>query len=92
LVSSSILIKTLQCCRDRDEGEVRVYPGKLQEVQAQWCTVRIDSNTTIEDLTKLALDAFGMPDASAEDFRMSEVLLDRGGKYITFLHIIVYNL
>ncbi|KAF4527439.1 hypothetical protein B566_EDAN015772 [Ephemera danica] len=65
--------------RDREEGEVRVYPGKLQDVQAEWVTVRVNSNTSIADLTKLAVEALGLSDiSSSEDFRMSEVLLDRG--------------
>ncbi|XP_065353265.1 diacylglycerol kinase theta isoform X2 [Cloeon dipterum] len=64
--------------RDREEGEVRIYPGRLQDVQQQWCTVKINCDTTVAELTKMAMDAFGLGDANSEDFRMSEVLLDRG--------------
>jgi len=65
--------------RDRDEGEVRIYPGRLQDVQLQWCAVKINNDTTVAELTKMAMDAFGLGDSNVEDFRMSEVLLDRGG-------------
>ncbi|XP_060523914.1 diacylglycerol kinase theta [Cylas formicarius] len=63
--------------RDNDKGEVRVYPGKLQSSQA-YCTVPVDSNTTVGDLIKEALTRFGLEDFRCEDYRCSEVLLDRG--------------
>ncbi|XP_068911009.1 diacylglycerol kinase theta isoform X5 [Tenebrio molitor] len=63
--------------RDNDKGEVRVYPGKLQVSQA-FCTVPVDSNTTVGDLIREALKRFGLEDYNCEDYRCSEVLLDRG--------------
>lgn len=69
-------------CRDRDNdsGEVRVYPGKLQVSQA-FCIVPVDSNTTVGDLIRESLHYFSLEDANCEEFRCSEVLLDRGGEY-----------
>lgn len=64
--------------RDNDQGEVRVYPGKLQVSQA-YCTVPVDSSTTVSDLIREALKRFGLQDFNCEDYRCSEVLLDRGG-------------
>lgn len=66
--------------RDNDKGEVRVYPGKLQVSQA-FCTVPVDSSTTVSDLIREALRRFGLQDFNCEDYRCSEVLLDRGGKW-----------
>ncbi|KAG5891465.1 hypothetical protein JTB14_004410 [Gonioctena quinquepunctata] len=63
--------------RDNDAGEVRVYPGKLQVSQAL-CTVPVDSNTMVGDLIREALKRFGLENYNAEDYRCSEVLLDRG--------------
>ncbi|XP_044258463.1 diacylglycerol kinase theta isoform X8 [Tribolium madens] len=63
--------------RDNDKGEVRVYPGKLQVSQA-FCTVPVDSNTSVGDLIREALKLFGLEDYNCEDYRCSEVLLDRG--------------
>ncbi|XP_023012832.1 diacylglycerol kinase theta isoform X4 [Leptinotarsa decemlineata] len=63
--------------RDNDSGEVRVYPGKLQVSQAL-CTVPVDSNTSVGDLIREALKRFGLESYNAEDYRCSEVLLDRG--------------
>ena len=66
--------------KDRERGEVRVYPGKLQ-VPEPFCTVPVDESTTITDLIREALVHFNRTDIDCEDFRCSEVLLDRGGKY-----------
>lgn len=63
--------------RDNDRGEVRVYPGKLQVSQA-FCTVSVDTSTTVGDLIKEALQKFGLQDIPSEDYICSEVLLDRG--------------
>lgn len=63
--------------RDNDKGEVRVYPGKLQVSQA-FCTMPVDSSTTVGDLIREALNRFGREDYNCEDYRCSEVLLDRG--------------
>ncbi|XP_030762048.1 diacylglycerol kinase theta isoform X2 [Sitophilus oryzae] len=62
--------------RENDKGEVRVYPGKLQVSQA-FCTVPVDSNTTIADLIREALYRFDV-EYKCDDVRCLEVLLDRG--------------
>lgn len=67
--------------RDNDQGEVRVYPGKLQVSQA-YCTVPVNSGTTVSDLIREALKRFGLQDNNSEYYRCSEVLLDRGGKIV----------
>lgn len=65
--------------RENERGEVRVYPGKLQVTQP-YCVVPVDSDTTVADLIREALRRFGLDDASSscEDYRCSEILLDRG--------------
>ncbi|XP_046673219.1 diacylglycerol kinase theta isoform X3 [Homalodisca vitripennis] len=63
--------------RDNDSGEVRVYPGKLQ-VPVPFCTIRINAQTSITDLINEALKSFGLENLRHEDFRLSEILLDRG--------------
>ncbi|KAK4881601.1 hypothetical protein RN001_004920 [Aquatica leii] len=63
--------------RDNDKGEVRVFPGKLQVSQA-FCTVPVDSSTTVADLIRESLKRFGLQEYGCEDFRCSEILLDRG--------------
>lgn len=64
--------------KDNDTGEVRVYPGKLKVSQA-FCTIPVDSNTTVADLMKESLKRFDI-DYKCEELRCIEVLLDRGGK------------
>lgn len=76
--------------RDNDQGEVRVYPGKLQVSQA-YCTVPVDSSTTVADLIREALKRFGLQDFNCEDYRCSEVLLDRGGKFFTHSLVIQHK-
>ncbi|KAJ9586547.1 hypothetical protein L9F63_028409, partial [Diploptera punctata] len=63
--------------RDNDSGEVRVYPGKLQVSEA-YCTVPVNGETTIADLIREALIRFGLENFKCEDYRLSEILLDRG--------------
>lgn len=65
--------------RDNDSGDVRVYPGKLQ-VPVPFCTVKVNAQTTITDLIREALKNFGLENLRIEDFRLSEILLDRGGE------------
>ncbi|KAL1492011.1 hypothetical protein ABEB36_012517 [Hypothenemus hampei] len=62
--------------KDNDRGEVRVYPGKLDPSQA-FCTIPVDSNTTVMDLMKASLIRFNI-DYCYEELRCLEVLLDRG--------------
>lgn len=75
---------------------MRVYPGKLQ-VSEPFCTIQVTNDTTVKDLIRLALDKFGLNDYQCEDYRCSEILLDRGGKnhHIIFSQIpgfIIYYL
>lgn len=69
-------------CRDRDNdsGEVRVYPGKLQVSEA-YCTVPVNGETTIADLIRESLIHFGLENFECEEYRLSEILLDRGGTF-----------
>uniref|UniRef100_A0AAR5PUN9 Diacylglycerol kinase n=2 Tax=Dendroctonus ponderosae TaxID=77166 RepID=A0AAR5PUN9_DENPD len=62
--------------RDNYSGEVRVYPGKLKISQA-FCTIPVDSKTTVGDLMKESLARFDL-DYQFEELRCLEVLLDRG--------------
>ena len=63
-----------------------MYPGKLQVSEA-YCTVPVNWETTTADLIREALISFGLEDFKCEDYRLSEVLLDRGGtfEHVTFL-------
>ncbi|KAL9892043.1 diacylglycerol kinase theta isoform 8-T8 [Glossina fuscipes fuscipes] len=64
---------------DKEKGHVRVYPGKLQcSLEDPYVSVPVDNTTTIKDLIRDALDKFGLQDNQIEDYRCSEVLLDRG--------------
>ena len=65
--------------RDSESGEVRVYPGKLQ-VSESFCIVPVTEATTVADLIEEALQKFGLQNFTSEDYRCSEILLDRGGK------------
>ena len=60
-----------------------MYPGKLQVSEA-YCTIPVNGVTTTADLIQEALICFGLEDFKCEDYRLSEVLLDRGG---TFEHV-----
>ncbi|XP_050312450.1 diacylglycerol kinase theta isoform X2 [Anthonomus grandis grandis] len=62
--------------KDNDSGEVRVYPGKLLQSRA-FCTIPVDSNSTVADLMREALKRFDL-DYKVEELRCIEVLLDRG--------------
>ncbi|XP_011703409.1 PREDICTED: diacylglycerol kinase theta isoform X8 [Wasmannia auropunctata] len=63
--------------KDIDSGEVRVYPGKLQ-VSESFCIVPVTEATTVVDLINEALEKFGLQNFNCDDFRCSEILLDRG--------------
>ncbi|XP_075148579.1 uncharacterized protein LOC142222356 isoform X3 [Haematobia irritans] len=65
--------------QDKDNGFVRVYPGKLQcSLEEPYVSVPVDSTTTIKDLIRDALDRFGLQDNPFDDYRCSQVLLDSG--------------
>ncbi|KAK9303017.1 hypothetical protein QLX08_005186 [Tetragonisca angustula] len=63
--------------KDSESGEVRVYPGKLQ-VSESFCIVPVTEATTVADLIEEALQKFGLQNFTSEDYRCSEILLDRG--------------
>ncbi|XP_026672090.1 diacylglycerol kinase theta isoform X6 [Ceratina calcarata] len=63
--------------KDTETGEVRVYPGKLQ-VSDSFCIVPVTESTTISDLIDESLQKFGLQNFNSEDYRCSEILLDRG--------------
>ncbi|XP_011863316.1 PREDICTED: diacylglycerol kinase theta isoform X6 [Vollenhovia emeryi] len=63
--------------KDNDSGEVRVYPGRLQ-VSESFCIVPVTEATTVADLINEALEKFGLQNFNCDDFRCSEILLDRG--------------
>ncbi|KAL0127363.1 hypothetical protein PUN28_005575 [Cardiocondyla obscurior] len=63
--------------KDNDSGEVRVYPGRLQ-VSESFCIVPVTEATTVTDLINEALEKFGLQNFNSDDFRCSEILLDRG--------------
>mgnify|MGYP002716731862 FL=1 len=65
--------------QDNDFGEVRVYPGKLQ-VSEPFVVIQVNISTTIKDLIVEALTRFGLNSRDVDDYRLSEILLDRGGK------------
>ncbi|XP_034187325.1 diacylglycerol kinase theta isoform X7 [Osmia lignaria lignaria] len=62
--------------KDSENGEVRVYPGKLQ-VSEPFCIVPVTETTTVADLIEEALQRFGLQNFKSEDYRCSEILLDR---------------
>ncbi|OAD52271.1 Diacylglycerol kinase theta [Eufriesea mexicana] len=62
--------------KDSESGEVHVYPGKLQ-VSESFCTVPVTEATTVADIIEEALQKFGLQNFKSEDYRCSEVLLDR---------------
>lgn len=72
---------------------MRVYPGRVAPGGSdaiETCTVvPVDGNTTISDLIGEALKRFGLgPPIQPEDYRCSEMLLDRGGTKSHYYHIL----
>ncbi|XP_026682648.1 diacylglycerol kinase theta [Diaphorina citri] len=63
--------------KDNSSGEVRVYGGKLQ-TPTPYSIVPVNDDTSIADLIRDALKRFGFEERSPEDYRLSEILLDRG--------------
>ncbi|XP_077284863.1 diacylglycerol kinase theta isoform X2 [Arctopsyche grandis] len=71
--------------RDKEniDGSVRVYPGRVAlggSEATETCTVvPVDGSTSVFDLVGEALKKFGLgPPIQPEDYRCSEMLLDRG--------------
>ncbi|XP_062533664.1 diacylglycerol kinase theta isoform X2 [Armigeres subalbatus] len=63
--------------RENDHGFVRVYPGKLQ-VENAYVNIPVDLDSTVKDLIGESLKKFGLQGHQIEDYRCSEILLDRG--------------
>ncbi|XP_048513108.1 diacylglycerol kinase theta isoform X2 [Athalia rosae] len=63
--------------KDNECGEVRVYPGKLQVSEA-FCIVPVTEDSTVADLIQEALLRFGLENFKCDEYRCSEILLDRG--------------
>lgn len=79
--------------RDKEniDGSVRVYPGRVAlggSEATETCTVvPVDGSTTVFDLVGEALKRFGLgPPIQPEDYRCSEMLLDRGGIRIFYYY------
>lgn len=55
---------------ENDNGFVRVYPGKLQlQITDAFVNVPVNTDTTISDLVRDALNRFELPDYRIEDHR-----------------------
>lgn len=76
--------------QDNDSGEVRVYPGKLQVIEP-FVVIQVHISTTIKDLIVEALTRFGFDSKDVDDYRLSEILLDRGG-WLCFLNLLLQKL
>ncbi|XP_065074731.1 diacylglycerol kinase theta isoform X4 [Ochlerotatus camptorhynchus] len=63
--------------RENDHGFVRVYPGKLQ-VENAYVNIPVDNDSAVKDLIGESLKKFGLQGHQIEDYRCSEILLDRG--------------
>lgn len=63
-----------------DEGVVRVYPGKLQNdtIENLFVVVPVNNESTCNDVIAEALTLFGLTDSRTADYRLVEMLLDRG--------------
>ncbi|CAH2981639.1 unnamed protein product [Chilo suppressalis] len=60
-------------------GEVRVYPGRVAGAGDTFVTVECRGEDAVTDLMAAALERFGLdPTTAANDYRCSEILLDRG--------------
>lgn len=85
-MSAPTLVQTSICLPTREPesggGEVRVYPGRVAGAGDTFVTVHCTGDQGVSDLMASALSRFGLDPASASmDYRCSEILLDRGGKF-----------
>lgn len=60
-----------------------MYPGRVMAETAEVASVPVDGDTTVADLVNEALRRFGVAAIVTEDYRCSEMLLDRGGTGLT---------
>lgn len=75
--------------QDSHGGLVRVYPGRLQ-TDIPFCVVSVDRQTTAKDLIVESLARFGFTSHNSTDYRLSQVLLEHGGKFVFFIKIILF--
>lgn len=68
---------------------VRVYPGRLQ-TDIPFCVVSVDRQTTAKDLIIESLARFGFTSHNSTDYRLSQVLLEHGGKFVYFGKINIF--
>lgn len=60
------------------------------QVSESFCIVPVTEATTVADLISEALEKFGLQNFNCDDYRCSEILLDRGGTFLFKSEI--YNL
>ncbi|XP_034253198.1 diacylglycerol kinase theta isoform X2 [Thrips palmi] len=64
---------------ETDRGEVRVYPGRVEvNSGTAFCTVPVDSETSMTELCAQALDRFALDKANTDDYRLNHLVLERG--------------
>lgn len=65
---------------------MRVYPGRVAGAGDTFVTVECRGDDAVTNLMAAALERFGLdPTTAANDYRCSEILLDRGGWLKNFL-------
>ncbi|XP_042216322.1 diacylglycerol kinase theta-like isoform X1 [Homarus americanus] len=65
--------------KDNDEGCIRVYPSRLGGAVVMDQTVLpVTSTTCVTDIIVHALNKFGIPENKPDDYRLVEVILDKG--------------
>ena len=70
-------------CREKgnDEGQIHVYPSRLGgTVGVEHTVLPVTSHTCVTEVISLALNKFDLPTANPEDYRLVEVMLDKGGE------------
>ncbi|XP_014666531.1 PREDICTED: diacylglycerol kinase theta-like isoform X2 [Priapulus caudatus] len=63
--------------KDPDRGYIKVYPGTLR-VAVPYKNIPVTSNTSADQVISYALKKFGMDSAEPGDYKLVEVLLERG--------------
>ncbi|XP_047500259.1 diacylglycerol kinase theta-like isoform X2 [Penaeus chinensis] len=65
--------------KDNDEGTIRVYPSRLgAAVTIENTGINVTSNTVVTEVIDQALKKFGLPESKPQDYRLVEVMLDKG--------------
>ncbi|ROT63093.1 putative diacylglycerol kinase theta isoform X6 [Penaeus vannamei] len=65
--------------KDNDEGTIRVYPSRLgAAVTIEHTGINVTSNTVVTEVIGQALKKFGLPESKPQDYRLVEVMLDKG--------------